>query len=160
MIPKRVMIGQLEVVEGSGTLQALGIGSCVCLIFRSRDRHKVGMAHVLLPETTQGNVYSTETYPARYADRAVKALLEAMGRSSDLEAFLVGGSQMFFRHAPIGGAPVGQRNVEALKDLLSAEKIPVTAEDIGGDKGRTVTVTAEDGKIKVKTVADGAYLVG
>lgn len=47
---------------------------------------------------------------------------------------------------------IGQRNVIGVKQVLSEERIRLTAEDTGSNYGRTITFSAEDGIMEVSTV--------
>jgi chemotaxis protein CheD len=70
------------------------------------------------------------------------------GRSSRLEAVLVGGASMF---AVTGSTlEVGQRNEAAVREILAAKRIPVLATATGGKKGRTIRVDAVTSGVTVK----------
>ena len=44
-----------------------------------------------------------------------------------------------------------------VKKALKSEQIPIIAEDIGGDKGRTMILEASTGKVILKMVGQGTY---
>ena len=50
---------------------------------------------------------------------------------------------------------IGKRNGEAVKKSLNANGIPIIAEEIGGNKGRTMILNASDGKVIVKILGKG-----
>ena len=50
---------------------------------------------------------------------------------------------------------IGARNSEAVKQVLNELRIPIVAEDIGGNHGRTIEISSEDGKLMVKTIGYG-----
>ena len=47
---------------------------------------------------------------------------------------------------------VGKRNAAAAKEKLQEMKIPIVAEDTGGNYGRTVQIDLSTGVYKVKTI--------
>lgn len=47
---------------------------------------------------------------------------------------------------------IGARNVQSVKQALSEERIHLAAEDTGNSYGRTITFSAEDGILEVRTV--------
>jgi chemotaxis protein CheD len=51
-----------------------------------------------------------------------------------------------------GTVSVGMRNVTAARDLLASMGIPLVAEDIGGQHGRSVTLFLADGRFVVRAV--------
>ena len=55
-----------------------------------------------------------------------------------LDAVLVGGASMFTVSS--ASLEVGQRNEAAVRDQLSAARIPIIATETGGDRGRTIRV--------------------
>lgn len=50
---------------------------------------------------------------------------------------------------------VGARNADAVKRILKELKIPLKAEDVGGNYGRTVQIDLQTGVYKVKTIDKG-----
>jgi len=54
-----------------------------------------------------------------------------------------------------GNLNIGERNAEALKEILKQRSIPIVREDIGGTIGRTVTYyPKENGRLVIRQ-ADG-----
>ena len=50
---------------------------------------------------------------------------------------------------------IGKRNSESVKKILKENGIPIIAEDIGGDKGRTMILNASNGIVTLKIVGKG-----
>nr|WP_282594531.1 chemotaxis protein CheD [Halomarina salina] len=94
--------------------------------------------------------------PGKYVDAAVEALLRDMIAAGsglgDIEAYVVGGATIFELRDLATGA--GERNVEAARDQLDSLDVPVVAEAVGGDVGRTVELDLTTGRVTVST-ADG-----
>jgi chemotaxis protein CheD len=123
-----VRMGELAVAtEADHVLTAIGLGSCIGLVLVDRGRATFGLAHVMLPE--RPSTAPADTQPGRFADSAVPALVDALvargARRVRLEAFLVGGAQMFTFGG--GSMDVGARNDAAVRAGLAAARLPVRA---------------------------------
>jgi chemotaxis protein CheD len=144
-----VKMAEMNVVNDSSRLKTI-LGSCVGIILRDPDRGVSGLAHVMLPAR-----HRDDGATGKYADTAIPELLARLtgggSRRSSLQAFLIGGAQMF----PMGNAQlasIGDQNVEAAKRILGASKIPIVFEDTGGKAGRTVLFDNATGELSVKTL--------
>lgn len=155
MTDQHVRIGQLAVARGSGTLVAIGLGSCVAVVLYDRARRVGGLAHVLLPDE---GVARADAAPARFASLAVPALLErmqALGARAPFEASLVGGAALFGAMLATPTGPMGERNVAAVRAALAVAGIPVVAADTGGSSGRSVRFDVGSGVVAVRGVRGG-----
>jgi chemotaxis protein CheD len=130
-------------------LVALGLGSCIGVALLDRGSLTAGLAHVVLPESREGNV----AVPGKFADTAVPELLRqvvALGAvKSRLSAVLVGGAQMFASGAS-GSLDIGRRNEQAVRTALAVAGIPITVAVTGGSAGRTMRVHLESGIVTCK----------
>ncbi len=148
-----VGMGEFAVVEGSGTLTALGLGSCVAVILHDREGRVGALAHVLLPAQSLAR---RRNAPARAADTAVPLLVKQMKkRGAVLErthARLVGGSTMFGDLLPTGSVHIGERNVLACRTALRQAGVPIVAEAVGGRAGRSVWLDVATGTVTVRVV--------
>jgi chemotaxis protein CheD len=70
---------------------------------------------------------------------------------ANIIAKIAGGAQMF--QTQINTFNIGERNVEAVKKVLSANRIKIVAEDTGQNFGRTVFFDVKTGEMKVKTAS-------
>jgi len=70
-------------------------------------------------------------------------------------AKLAGGAQMFQFSANTDFLRIGIRNIAASKEALEELKIPILAEDVGGNCGITIELHSEDGRLMVKTIGFG-----
>jgi chemotaxis protein CheD len=94
--------------------------------------------------------------PGRFVSTAVVELvgrMQAAGAARGrLRARVVGGATMFEGLLPQAGRRLGGRNVEAARRALRAAGVPVDAEDVGGNHGRTVTLDVAGGGMLVTSV--------
>lgn len=148
-----VKVAQAAVGGADDTLVTLGLGSCVAILLHDAEARVGGLAHILLPEPAlsrdQGNA-------SKFATTAVPALVKEMARlgarPGRLKARLVGGAAMFQTLMVPGSLNMGARNIIASRQALQAAGIPLVAEDVGGDYGRSVRFFVGAGKTTVSSV--------
>jgi len=131
-------------------LVSMGLGSCVGVAVVDREQAVAGLAHVMLPVANAA--YSA---PAKFADRAIPALLacvERLGaRRERMVAVLAGGAQMFAGGGNgLAGLDLGARNEAAVRAALDDAGVPVRAAATGGGRGRTVRVRVGEARVTVK----------
>ena len=145
-----VGIAEIKTARSPDRLTAYGLGSCVGISLYDRRNKVGGLAHVMLPSSL---LHPQISVPGKYADTAIekllKALLEEGADLTALEAKLVGGSNMFASIIP-QAVPIGMRNVSASRDKLLEKGIPVLAEEVGGNQGRTVFFSLLDGRMEIR----------
>lgn len=150
----KVKISDLAVVREQGILISVGLGSCVGIALYDSENKVGGLAHILLPDSNQFLNRLNSFNPAKFADTAVPLLIKEMsmigGASSRLKAKIAGGGCIFaFKK---GGISVGEKNVEAVRKILTQLRIPIRGEDVGGTHGRTMRFFVDSGKVIVSTV--------
>lgn len=143
-------------------LTIVGLGSCVALILIEPDKQAAAMAHIVLPESRMTG--GREAPAAKFADTAVPELVGAMRklgvRSEGIYAVLIGGATMFGLRPGSKLAGVGDRNAEAVTEMLERAGIPITGRDLGGENGRSVQVFVGEGRVVVKSGMDQPFEVG
>ncbi|ELZ23943.1 chemotaxis protein CheD [Natrinema limicola] len=149
--PVQVGISELAISDGDDTLKSYGLGSCLAIALYDPKTGIGGLAHAMLPDGDAAE--NSDRKPGKYADTAIRALLRRMveqgAHYTDVEAKIAGGSDMFEFES--FGEGVGQRNVAAAKAELEKLGVPLEAEDVGGDYGRTVEFTPGTGTLIVKS---------
>ncbi len=145
-----VLAGERRVGKGEGVLSVLGLGSCVAIVLYDETVRVGGLAHVLLPDPTCS---SDPEKRGRFAETAVPDLvaeLESAGADRRrITARLVGGACMFQDLMPPGKTHIGEKNVEAARAALAVDGVPVVAEEVGGDNGRSLHFDLRDGRIRI-----------
>jgi chemotaxis protein CheD len=123
------------------------VGSCVAVCLTDATAGVGGMNHFLLPHRV-----GSESSP-RYGTIAVPLLIErviALGaRKHSLEAKVFGGAHVMGALSGRGGH-LGEKNVELAFRLLWDAGIPVTAEDVNGERGRKVIFHTHNGSTWVR----------
>lgn len=150
-----VNIADFAVASGESVLVTSGLGSCVAVAIHDPATGIAGLAHVLLPSAGFG---PPSIHPAKYADAGVALLAEELRRrgaaQNRLVAKLAGGARMFAALLP-SGINMGQRNIDATRKALYKLNIPVVAEDVGGEYGRSVRFVAATGAMTVRSLVGG-----
>jgi chemotaxis protein CheD len=144
-------MGDRRVGQGKGTLSITGLGSCVAIVLYDEASHVGGLAHVLLPDPSFSNrdrcwLFVTEAVPA-----LLDELEEAGAERSRLTARLVGGAAMFQDTSPQDRPNIGRRNVSAARKILARIGIPIVAEDVGGEFGRSIDFDLSNGRIQISS---------
>ena len=153
----KVGMADLNIAKAPGILTTLGLGSCVAIALYDRKQKIGGLAHIMLPSSK--NIKRNEN-KAKFADTAVEYLIEKMeslgADINNITAKIAGGAQMFaFKNKNNDLLRIGERNVAATLNALEEAKIPVIAQDTGGNYGRTVELYTEDGTLLIKTIGKG-----
>jgi chemotaxis protein CheD len=151
-----VRVADLQVGTGKEILITVGLGSCVAIMLHDAVAKVGGLAHILLPSPGLGR---QDANPAKFPQTAVPRLLELMATSGAsprrITARLAGGASMFAALAPLGTIQMGERNVVASRQVLNGHGIPLVAEAVGGDYGRTVKLQVACGTVEVSSLAHG-----
>ena len=145
---KLVGIAQFAVARAPEELCCLGLGSCVGAFLYDPSTRVGGVVHVLLPKSPDGGGQE-----AKYADTGIHLLFREVvaegARKHRLSAKLVGGAQMF-PDLNLKMNDIGRQNVLQSRRTLQELRVPLVAEDVEGDKGRSAYYSLEDGSVRVK----------
>ncbi len=142
-------------VARDGVIVTTGLGSCVAIVLHEPRTRVGGLAHVLLPDPALSR---DGTNHARFPSTAVPLLLAEMrrlGAFDGVKAHLVGGASMFRSLLASTGLNVGERNVLAARRALEAAGVPLVAEDVGGEHGRSVVFDVATGRVTVRSTRQG-----
>lgn len=155
----RVGMADLGTATSPDSLRTTGLGSCVGIALFDPQAKVAGLAHIMLPAAANAD----EKNRAKYANTAVPMLIQLMeqqgANKKRLIAKLAGGAQMFTFAGQSDLMRIGPRNVEAVKQALTAFTIPVTAEDTGGNCGRTIELSGADGALVIRTAKQGVTTI-
>jgi chemotaxis protein CheD len=161
-IQDMLMVGMADLrsTKNPGVLTTLGLGSCVGIALYDAHAKVAGLAHCMLPDSTQ---IQNNSNVAKFVDTAAMRLVNDMvrlGAKKELmKAKLAGGAQMFAFNTTNESMRIGDRNVAAAISVLGKLRIPIIARDTGSDYGRTVELYAENGKFLIKTIGHGTKFI-
>ncbi|KXG75773.1 chemotaxis protein CheD [Thermotalea metallivorans] len=152
----KVGMADFNVTKHPGVLTTLGLGSCVGITLYDPLTKVCGLVHIMLPSS---KAIKNNSNLAKFADTGIPLLLEEvlkLGASkSRLVSKIAGGAQMFSFSNKNDIMKIGERNVQATKEVLGELKIPIIAEDTGGNFGRTIELYSDTGILLVKTIGHG-----
>lgn len=152
----KVGMADLKTSKSPNKLTTLGLGSCVGVALYDPITKIGGLAHIMLPDSTQ---IKRNANLAKFADTGIIELLHQMNKAGvkkeRMIAKIAGGAQMFEFQQMDEPLRIGTRNILAVKTLLKELNIPLIASDTGSNYGRTVEFDLETGKLKIKTIGHG-----
>lgn len=150
-----VGIGDMKISKSPDILTTIGLGSCIGIAIYDPINRIGGLLHIMLPKAAG---FTSGSEPLKFADLSIPILLnklENMGANrANMRAKIAGGASMFKFSDNIIRS-IGERNSKAVLKKLREYKIPVTAADIGGGKGRTMAFYLETGVVKLKIEGSG-----
>ncbi|WMC92993.1 chemotaxis protein CheD [Kineothrix sp. MB12-C1] len=149
----KVGMADLKICVSPDAVTTLGLGSCVGIAIRDPVTKVGGLAHIMLPDSTQ--IKNNSNIP-KFADTGIVELVRQIvakgANQGRLVAKIAGGAQMFAFQNKSDLVRIGDRNVEATKKKLSELKIPLLAHDTGENYGRTVIFYPETGDFVIRAV--------
>ncbi len=152
----RVGIADLNIALPPKKLITVGLGSCIGIALYEPIEKIGGLAHIMLPDSTQ---FSNVSNPMKFADLAIPILIEKMQKQGAIKRYIkakiAGGASMFNFSDKSMIMDIGNRNNKSVKKILGKYGIPIISEDTGGNKGRTMIFNTEDGIIQIRTVGMG-----
>jgi chemotaxis protein CheD len=140
------------------SLACIGLGSCVAFVAWDPVAGLAGMAHMVLPDSTQGR--ESATAPAKFVDTAIPLVVDRMtargARRERLRIHLVGGAGMLQGVQRTNSMNIGERNTIAARAAVRALGLRVYAEATGGGHGRTVRLSVADGSMTISSPGSSA----
>jgi chemotaxis protein CheD len=153
-----VAIGHWAVATAPAKVRTL-LGSCVGVVLYDRVARLGGLAHIVLP-----SAHGVPDHPGKYADTAIPGLIADFERRLGtnarprLVAKLAGGASMFQVEQNANSTlNIGQRNQEAIEQILAELRIPILARDLGGTAGRRLTLDTASGTVAIKVPGGADY---
>jgi chemotaxis protein CheD len=148
-----VGISDRNVSRAPGAIVTYALGSCVGVALYDEVAKIGGLAHIMLPDSNM--IAGGQSNRMKFADTGVADLvaeMRALGARPDrIRAKIVGGANMFrISDGSLIGS-IGERNVNEVKKTLGRLGIPIIAEDVGKDYGRTVFFDLVTGNVRVQS---------
>jgi chemotaxis protein CheD len=150
--PNLISVGLGEIAvskDPNDVLVAYGLGSCVGIGMYDPVSKVAGLLHAVLPAAN-----GSDTQPGKYVNTGVASLLDALraaGASpSRLQVRMAGGANMLNNNGFKNSLDIGERNVAAARTTLSAQRLPLRSQEVGGNIGRTVRLYVTDGRMTIR----------
>lgn len=152
----QVGMADLRVAKAPDKLMTAGLGSCIGICLYDPIAKIGGLAHIMLPSSIQARKTDNR---AKFADTAILDLITEMTKiganRNRLVAKIAGGAQRFTFPGVTDVMKIGDRNAEAVVETLKRERIPLLAQDTGGNYGRTIQFCTNSGNLYVRTIDHG-----
>ena len=147
--------GDCLVSNDSDLTYSTVLGSCISACVRDQAAKVGGMNHFLLAEQS-GSAKDRYGASARYGAFAMEQLINQVltkgsGRKANLEIKVFGGGLI---NAAL--TDVGAKNIEFVREFLSAEGYVAMSEDLGGNYARRVLFKPHSGRAFVKRLDSDA----
>jgi chemotaxis protein CheD len=146
-----VAVGCYIVARNPTILTCIGLGSCLAVALYDKTNRIGGLTHAMLPRYNEGK---DKMNPSKYVDTSIYLMVDELiqigAKKKSIKAKMVGGAQMFnFQSSDI--LDIGRRNISAAYETLESEGIPLIAEEVSGNRGRTISFYIKTGIIDIKT---------
>lgn len=156
----RVGMADYRICHSPQKVSTLGLGSCLGVVLYDKTTKICGMAHVMMPDSTK---ISKNSNRMKFVDTCLtdmyEELLAAGAKRVNLVAKIAGGAKMFSYQSPNTHMNIGDQNIEAVHRILRQWNIPIVAEDVGNNYGRTIEFDTETGELSVKSVGIGNSVI-
>jgi chemotaxis protein CheD len=131
------------------------LGSCLGIVAHDPDAGIGGLLHVMMPlskinpkKAHDNPFFFVDTGVPRFFDR----LFEGGARKQNLTVMVAGGASV--NRSETDRFAIGKRNFVVLKKLLWKNGILIAAEDVGGEKARTMRLEIGSGRVTLSTGAE------
>ena len=155
-----VGMAELKVAANPHVLTTRGLGSCLGITLYDPLKKIGGLAHPMLPDINNSRA---KPNPARFVnsclDEMIKELTNFGCLKNRLQAKVFGGAHMFSFISQDSAFSVGEKNIDMAFRALSNYNIPIVAEDIRGNFGRTIEFDLTSGAVRIRTLYFGEKTV-
>lgn len=156
----RVGMADYKICRSPQKISTLGLGSCLGVVLYDKTTKICGMAHVMMPDSTKISKNSNRMkFVDTCLDDMYRDMLQMGAKKSCIIAKVAGGAQMFSSPSNNSFLNIGEQNIEAVHKLLQEWNIPIIAEDVGSNCGRTIEFDTVTGELYIKTVGVGDSVI-
>ena len=140
----KILPGEYFVANREALLVTV-LGSCVAACLYDPSACVGGMNHFMLPDAAPGD--GSARYGAHAMELLINGLLKAGASRQRLQAKVFGGGNVL---PGMTLDPIGTRNGNFVLNYLTAERIPIVAQDLFGVQPRKVCFFVRTGRTLVK----------
>lgn len=148
---KFIHVGEIHIGARATEISTI-LGSCIAVCLYDNIHRMGGMNHYLVPLWNENGLQSP-----KYGNISIPRLIESMVNVGcdihNMEAKLFGGANVI--DVASEEMMIGRKNILIAKEILREYGIPITAHDVGGDKGRRIMMRSDTGKIFLKYTKKG-----
>ena len=123
------------------------LGSCIAVCLYDKKEQMGAMNHYLVP-LWNGNGLQSPKFGNVAIPRIIENMLNVGCTLMNMEAKIFGGANM--HDTNLENMMIGKKNILIAKEILKEYKIPITASDVGGTRGRRILMRSDTGKIYLR----------
>jgi len=125
------------------------LGSCISVCLYDKVEQVSGMNHYLVPLWNENGLQSP-----KYGNISIPKLIDSMLNMGcekyNLEAKIFGGANVI--EVTQEEMMIGRKNILIAKEILREYNIKISAQDVGGTRGRKILMRSDTGKIFLKYI--------
>lgn len=156
----RVGMADYKLCSSPDRITTLGLGSCIGVVVCDSKLGLCGMAHIMLPDSKK---LKKNKERKKFADTCLHDMYEELLRKgankSCLYAKIAGGARMFSFDSDNEMLNIGVQNTNAVRLFLQEHQIPIRAESVGDNFGRTIVFSPDDGSLHITAIGKGEYVI-
>lgn len=127
------------------------LGSCISVTMFHPKSGAAGICHAMLPK---GRGSDSFKYVDASINHMVKFYKSRKIRGNEIEVKLFGGADMFKNVNPnTRSLTVGWQNIALANECLKAYGLVLGASDVGGNKGRKLVFTTDNGAVYIRKMS-------
>lgn len=144
-----IHVGQCHVDYAPAAISTV-LGSCVAVCLYDPILELAGMNHYLLP-LWNGNGLQSPKYGNICIPRLIDEMVAKGAMTHRMQAKIFGGASIT-TGTLLASMMIGEKNIIIARDILGEYKIPIVAQDVGGNKGRKIQLDCARGSVLMKYV--------
>jgi len=145
-IKKFIHVGEIHIGARQTEISTI-LGSCISVCLYDKAQGIGGMNHYLVP-LWNGNGLQTPKYGNISISRLIESMVNVGCDIHNMEAKIFGGANVI--DVSSTELMIGRKNILIAKEILREYGIKITAQDVGGEKGRRIMMRSDTGKIFLK----------
>ena len=126
--------GEFRISEGPELIETL-VGSCVAVCLYNIKSSQAAMNHFLQSYPPKDGDHDIGYYGLTSTEYIIRCLMQSDPAANHYQARIYGGAAVLKTD---GMSNIGEDNIEIARHVLSASRIRIVQEQVGGDRGRRI----------------------
>lgn len=141
-------IGETHATRERITFKCYGLGSCIGLFLYDAHTTNSAGAHIMLPGKHIEEMHTPTSFTSNAIASMIEQLLQLGSNRASLRAKVVGGANV----ANINTITIGQDNIDAVRNELFKNAIPIMTMHVGGTMARSVEFYSDTKELFVSAI--------
>lgn len=150
-IKKFIHVGEIYIGVKPTEISTV-LGSCIAVCLYDKVERIGGMNHYLVP-LWNDNGLQTPKYGNIAIPRLIESMINVGCSKMNIEAKIFGGGNVL--DVKKEDMMIGRKNILIAKEVLREHNIKISAQDVGGVKGRRILMRSDTGKIMLRYTKEG-----